>query len=180
MIHTKHGKDVLKPHVVIDYNHTMGGVDRADQAMTFYPAMRKQQNKYYKKIFRHLLEQCLWNAYILYKENTNIPLVRSDFIWKVAEQIFINLPTPSVSANRPGRRSVDVGNPERLTGRHFVESVPPTARKLAPTRICVVCCFKRHENGKKVRKETRYYCPDCNVGLCLFPCFKIFHTMDVY
>ena len=68
MVHTKGGKDVLKPQVVLDYNHTMGGVDRADQAMTFYPAMRKQQKKYYKKIFRHLLEQCLWNSFILLKK----------------------------------------------------------------------------------------------------------------
>ena len=59
MVHTKDGKDVMKPQVVLDYNNTMGGVDRADQAMTFYPAMRKQQKKYYKKIFRHLLEQCV-------------------------------------------------------------------------------------------------------------------------
>ena len=52
----KGGKEIMKPQVVIDYNNTIGGVNRADQAMTFYPAMRKQQKKYYKKIFRHLLE----------------------------------------------------------------------------------------------------------------------------
>lgn len=30
--------------------------------------------------------------------------------------------------------------------------------------------------GKRIRKETRYYCPDCDVGLCLTPCFKLYHT----
>jgi len=40
----------------------MGGVDHADQALTFYPVIRKQQKKYYKKIVSHLIEQCLWNA----------------------------------------------------------------------------------------------------------------------
>ncbi|XP_056397707.1 piggyBac transposable element-derived protein 4-like [Hyla sarda] len=49
MVHTRGGKDVMKPQLVIDYNNTMGGVDRADQAMTFYPAMRKQQKKYNTK-----------------------------------------------------------------------------------------------------------------------------------
>nr|DBA22548.1 TPA: hypothetical protein GDO54_013567 [Pyxicephalus adspersus] len=39
----KRGKEVMKPQVVIDYNNTMGGVDRADQAMTFYPAMRNSK-----------------------------------------------------------------------------------------------------------------------------------------
>ncbi|XP_072277513.1 cdc42 effector protein 2 isoform X1 [Pyxicephalus adspersus] len=45
LVHTKCGKEVMKPQVVIDYNNTMGGVDRADQAMTFYPVMRKRQRK---------------------------------------------------------------------------------------------------------------------------------------
>ena len=179
-VHTKRGTDVLKPQVVIDYNKTMGGVDRADQAMTFYPAVRKQQKKYYKKIFRHLLEQCLWNAYILHKANSENPLAHSEFVWKVAEQIFAKYQTPSGVENRPGRRAVDVVNPERLTGRHFADYIPPTAKKAAPTRMCDVCCSKRDRNGKKVRKETRFHCPDCDVGLCVVPCFKIYHTQHLY
>jgi len=55
-------KEVQKLAAVLDYNHTMGGVDKADQELTFYPVMRKQQKRYYKKTFRHLLEQCLWNT----------------------------------------------------------------------------------------------------------------------
>ncbi|KAM5158092.1 piggyBac transposable element-derived protein 4 [Mantella aurantiaca] len=180
LVRTRGGKEVMKPQVVIDYNKTMGGVDRADQAMTFYPAMRKQQKKYYKKIFRNLLEQCLWNAYILYRGKSDKPLVHSDFIWKVAERIFVNHQTPSVAVNRSGRRAVDIVNPERLTGRHFVDYIPPTERKKAPTRMCVVCCSKQDGNGKKIRKETRFHCPDCDVGLCAVPCFKVFHTQDFY
>jgi len=42
-------KEVQKPAAVLDYNHTMGGVDKADQELTFYPVMRKQQKRYYKK-----------------------------------------------------------------------------------------------------------------------------------
>ncbi|CAI9590647.1 unnamed protein product [Staurois parvus] len=59
MVHTRGAKDVLKPQLVIDYNNTMGGVDRADQAMTFYPAMRKQQ----KKIIRRYSGIFLNNAF---------------------------------------------------------------------------------------------------------------------
>ncbi|CAI9590169.1 unnamed protein product, partial [Staurois parvus] len=89
----------------------MGGVNRADQAMTFYPAMRKQQRKYYKKIFQYLLEQCLWNAYILFRKNSDKPVVHMDFIWKVAESIFLKHQTPSVSVGRSGRHAVGVVNP---------------------------------------------------------------------
>lgn len=59
-----------KPRVIVSYNSTMGGVDRAEKAQTFYQTMRKKQKKYYKKIFRHLLEQCLWKAFILFKMNS--------------------------------------------------------------------------------------------------------------
>ena len=24
--------------------------------------------------------------------------------------------------------------------------------------------------------ESRYFCPDCNVGLCVTPCFRLYHT----
>uniref|UniRef100_A0A8C5LXP6 PiggyBac transposable element-derived protein 4 n=1 Tax=Leptobrachium leishanense TaxID=445787 RepID=A0A8C5LXP6_9ANUR len=178
MVHMRGGKDIMKPQVVVDYNSNMGGVDRADQAMTFYPAMRKQQKKYYKKIFRHILEQCLWNAYILQKKASDQTLLHLDFIWKVAECIFLHHHTP-VAGSRPGRRTVGVVSPEHLTGRHFVDHIPPTERKSVPTRMCVLCCSKRDDKGKKIRKETRFHSPDCDVGLCAVPCFKIYHTKDV-
>ncbi|XP_068115074.1 piggyBac transposable element-derived protein 4-like [Hyperolius riggenbachi] len=79
---TRGGKEIQKPQVVVDYNQTMGGVDRADQAVTFYPAVRKQQ-KYYKKIFRHLLEQSLWNFYVLYKQRSERPITHADYIWRM-------------------------------------------------------------------------------------------------
>nr|AWH61118.1 piggyBac transposable element-derived protein 4-like [Pyxicephalus adspersus] len=135
-----------------------------------YPKMRKQQRKYYKKIFRHLVEQCLWNANIL-------PVNHSDFILQVSKSTVKNHQT---QWNRPGRRASTVVNPERLTGRHFIDYIPPTQRKAAPTRMCVVCCSKTDDRGRKKRKETRFYCPDCDVGLCAASCFKIYHTQDVY
>ncbi|XP_068089513.1 piggyBac transposable element-derived protein 4-like [Hyperolius riggenbachi] len=174
------GKTIQKPQVILDYNQTMGGVDRADQCITFYPVVRKQQRKYYKKIFRHLVEQCLWNSYVLYKKQNDRPLPHFDYILKVCEEICLQHQQPQTEANRPGRRASYVVNPVRLTGRHFVEHVPPTERKATPTRMCVVCCSKRGPNGKKGRKETRFYCPECDVGLCAVPCFKIFHTQEVY
>ncbi|XP_068089543.1 piggyBac transposable element-derived protein 4-like [Hyperolius riggenbachi] len=180
MVHTRGGKDILKPQVVMDYNHTMGGVDKADQETTFYPAMRKQQKKYYKKIFRHLLEQCLWNAYVLFQRYSEQPGLHADFVWRIVEAIMLKHQRPPLDVRRPGRRAVGVVNPERLTGRHFVEYVPPTEKKATPTRMCVVCCSKRDDSGKKIRRETRYHCPDCDVGLCAVPCFKIYHTRDVY
>ncbi|GFX41943.1 piggyBac transposable element-derived protein 4 [Trichonephila clavipes] len=38
-----------KPKAVMEYNNTMGGVDRLDQHLTNYPLIKKRGNKYYKK-----------------------------------------------------------------------------------------------------------------------------------
>lgn len=178
-VQTKSKQIVAKPRVVVDYNCTMGRVDRADQAITFYPVVRKQQKKYYKKIFRHLMEQCLWNAYVLYKQRADKPLSHADFTWKMVDEI-LAVHHPSALPAKTGRRSATVVNPLRLTGRHFIDYCPPTENKQNPTRMCVVCCSKVDQSRKKIRKETRYYCPDCDVGLCLVPCFKIYHTIENY
>ncbi|KAL1115224.1 hypothetical protein AAG570_007255 [Ranatra chinensis] len=68
----------------------------------------------------------------------------------------------------------------RLTERHFPDVVPPTAKKQAPTRYCAVCCSQRDDSGKKRRKESRYFCKPCNVGLCAAPCFRIYHTEEKF
>jgi len=181
---TKGGKDTVKPNVVLAYNGTMGGVDKADQELTFYPVMRKQQKRYYKKIFRHLLDQCLWNAYVLFAENnaaqSSKKVEHADFLWMTVDGILRQYLPQTDTPRRPGRRSTIDGDPERLRGRHFLEYVPPTKKKTDPTRMCVVCCSRRRSDGKKVRKETRFHCPDCDVGLCAIPCFKDYHTKADY
>ena len=64
----------------------------------------------------------------------------------------------------------------RLTERHFVSPVPETASKQKPQKRCRVC-YK-----KKVRKDSRYHCPNCpsNPGLCYYPCFELYHTKVNY
>ncbi|GFV45451.1 piggyBac transposable element-derived protein 4 [Trichonephila clavipes] len=79
----------------------------------------------------------------------------------------------------PGRPPA-VDNPARLSGRHFISHIPPTPAKIKSTRQCKVCCSKRDANGKKRRKETRYWCKDCGVGLCLEKCFQLYHTKLKY
>ena len=67
-------------------------------------------------------------------------------------------------------------NVVRLTERHFLEQIPPTANKRKAQKRCRVC-YK-----KDIRKETCYYCPSCpsQPGLCYYPCFELYHTKFVY
>lgn len=164
------GNVIKKPQVVLDYNDTMGGVDRLDQHLHDYPIARKRGKKYYKKIFFHLLDISVWNSFILYQKNggrkNNL-----DFRKTLIEKLITKYHT----TKKIGRPSSQPG-PLRLTGRHFPEYVPATMNRSDACRRCVVCCSKKNRNGKKIRKETRFYCSNCNVGLCVVPCFMIYHT----
>ncbi|KAF8787184.1 PiggyBac transposable element-derived protein like [Argiope bruennichi] len=66
--------------------------------------------------------------------------------------------------------------PSRLVERHFISHIPPNPIKREPRRRCAICCSKTGLDGKRIRKETRMWCEDCNVALCVEPCFKIYHT----
>lgn len=166
---------IIKPKVVIDYNDTMGGVDRVDQHLADYNLPRKRGKKYYKKIFFHLLDLALWNSFVLYRKTggTKSALVyRLDLIKQIMEKYH-----RTEFSSRKGRPSSQP-TPLRLTGRHFPECIPATEKKQFPTRQCGVCCRVRDARGKKVRKETRYYCPICDVPLCVTPCFRVYHTVS--
>lgn len=60
------GDDMIKYQLIYDYYHTMGGVGRAHQELSYYETTRKQKEKFYKKVFRHLIDQSLFNAFIIY------------------------------------------------------------------------------------------------------------------
>jgi len=143
----------------------MGGVDRDDQELMFYVIIRKQQVCYYKKAFR------------LFVQNSQRTSTTNSV--EHAERVFVELQTTG-SARKPGRRSAARRHPGRLTDRHFPEHIPANVTKKEPTRMCVVCCSRRKPDGKKVRRESRYYCPQCDVGLCVEPCFKEYHTQPNY
>ena len=158
---------VIKPTAVLDYNKLMGGVDRSDQGISYYPITRKQQKKYYLKIFRNLLEQCLFNSYVLVKKYSTLKLDHAEFLLEVVERIVQKY---MVHVNRPQPvHSILHNNHSRLTGRHFPE-------RKSPKSMCVVCYQVRKRDGINPRKQTIGYCSTCKRGLCPIPCFKIYHT----
>lgn len=189
LLSTIHGADTVeisakkekqnKPHVVLDYNLSMGGVDLADQCLSYYRSTRNQQRKYYKKIFRHLIDQAVWNSCVLFKKNGG-SMSHANFRMQLIENLIQlagiqkNVPTGGVKM----RASENIS---RLTGRHFPTYVESSnSAKKYHVRKCVVCASKINDNGKRVRKETRFQCEDCNVGLCAAPCFKIYHTHQIF
>ncbi|XP_040067201.1 piggyBac transposable element-derived protein 4-like [Ixodes scapularis] len=167
---------VSKPAVVIDYNYTMGGVEKSDQMLSYYPMTRSRQKIYYKKIFRHLLNMAVFNAFLLYQKQGG-KLSHLEFRPALVKGMVQKYHKPKhiLKRGRPSDTSL-----LHLTTRHFVPSIPPTPGKELPTRRCVVCCKARGGVDKKVRKETRYWCKDCGVELCAIPCFEVYLTKALF
>lgn len=169
----KMGKGTLKPEVILDYNHTMGGVDRADQMLASYSVPRKRKKISYKKIFQHLLDEATYNSFVLYQKGGG-RASHLEYRLRLIDEIITKY-SPNTGTKKKGRPGRPL-NAKRFGERHFPSHIPPTEKKQEPTRRCVVCYMKRDVNGKNIRKETRTWCRWCEKALCAVPCFERYHT----
>ena len=64
------GEVVRKPECIVSFNKNMGAVDKTDMQISFTECTRKTR-KWYRKLFFHIMDLCLYNAYVLYKVNTD-------------------------------------------------------------------------------------------------------------
>ncbi|XP_078045556.1 piggyBac transposable element-derived protein 4 isoform X2 [Augochlora pura] len=159
------GENIQKPTCVIDYSNSMGVVDKSDAIISTVSCTRKVQ-KWYKKFFFHLLDVSVWNAYCLYKFNTKKNISMSDYHLALITELLKQYSEPR--EYNTGTSSVNV---MRFKERHFpaLYNSDKTKRK-NPMRRCIVC------SKDKKRSSTRYYCKQCKVGLCVVPCFEMYHT----
>jgi hypothetical protein len=149
----------------------MGAVDRSDMMISSIESVRKSF-KWYKKFFFHLLDITLLNSHALYNVKTGKHITLADFQLALIREIFQKFHTPRPTS-KPGR-SVSGDQPRRLTGGHFPIAVPPTPSKAKPYRRCHVCA--NTTKGPQKRKDTKFMCAECDVSLCLHPCFATYHT----
>ncbi|XP_046827874.1 piggyBac transposable element-derived protein 4-like [Vespa crabro] len=117
--------------------------------------------KWYRKFFFHLINICVWNAYCMYKHNQRKTISMAKFHLTVIKQI-----VEKYRFNATGRQSRPADNQMRLTDRHFSTFCKLKSRR----RRCVICS----KNDK--RTDSQYECKDCDFGLCIDPCFQIYHT----
>ncbi|XP_071490890.1 piggyBac transposable element-derived protein 4-like [Diadema antillarum] len=173
------GENIRKPKMVIDYNKHMGSVDVSDFLTGRYADLRRSL-KWYKKLVFHLSDLAMTNAYIVFKSVTGKSCTHIDFVLDVIEQLLAEGQMQATDRPKPtsrGKKSSPVlrrDNPTRLeyaTSDHWPTEIPSTDKKQSPTRLCEVC--------KPARKETRYFCPPCEVAL--HPtCFRPYHTLLHY
>lgn len=162
------GVMIKKPNCVVNYNACMGSIDKTDMLLSSVECVRKTL-KWYKKIFFHLIDLCILNAFSTYKTVTGKVMSLANFQLELIRQLLEKYSSPTKSPNSRGRPT-SKDQPFRLTGRHFPSDVPTTNTGKANRRRCAVCIKKNK------RTDTRYMCSDCDVGLCVTPCFGIYHT----
>lgn len=66
--------NVLCLTIIKEYNSHMNGVDIHDQLTTIYEIYQKSRSQYYLRVFFHLMDSVVTNAYIIYKKKVNARL----------------------------------------------------------------------------------------------------------
>ena len=61
-------EEVQKPTMIHEYNNKMGGVDKADQLLSYY-SFDHRTIKWWKRAAFHLIEVTVINAFILYSNS---------------------------------------------------------------------------------------------------------------
>ncbi|PNF14286.1 hypothetical protein B7P43_G07092, partial [Cryptotermes secundus] len=167
----KRNKEIKKPKIIIDYNEMMGGVDLKDQLLQYYNVERKRLHKWYMKLFRCLLNVTVVNGMIIYNKNQERLTDHLAFRVNLVEGLLLKFTDQEQAARRvQGRRHSSDNTIPRLRERHFISKIPPSGKKARPQRRCVAC------TKNKRRKETVYWCSDCDVGPCIDQCFQDYHT----
>ena len=174
-----HGNRIPKPVCIYQYTKKMSGVDISDQYMSHHVALRKSM-KWSRKLFFHMFNMVILNSYLL-NQKFGKKMKKHDFIEYIASYLvdssFIGvtcLPQRTVSPNP---------STSRLAERHF-------PKRIAHGRnghLCRACNYTKKQLMDLgfppihlKRKTTSFHCEQCDISLCVTPCFEIFHTSDDY
>ena len=186
---------IQKPLVMIKYNKYMGGDDLSDQLLK-YSHFSKQTIKWWKKAFFRMLNICMLNAFILWKEHLKkkgeaYKNTQTDFRVCVTDKLVNNsFETMSNSLN-DSLNNFFVGDFERLAdNKHFRKKipVPENSKKGRVFQTCKVCSLAEGEfdgirslpKRKRTGRETQHEYSKCKVALFIDNCFEIYHTQKVY
>jgi hypothetical protein len=153
-----HLTTIIKPQVSIDYNIHKCHVDTVDQLRQYYSMQRKSM-KNWPSLAWWLIDMCIINSYTLWCLDTKATISQLDFRRALLQQLATTYP-PSHTHQElsiPPHRS-------RPADGHWPKHV-------SEKRDCVHCSRKM-----PTRVRSRVVCKECDVHLCLDPCFEQYHT----
>ena len=139
-----------KPLVVVEYNKGMKGVDLSDQMAASYATPRKGR-KWYHSLFFRLVDTTVVNAFLVHRYLGG-RLNHVEFRTQLIESF--------LTAHRQQRRR-------------------PRPRPSLEEGHKLVACDRRRRckqcSKEKKRKEIKWCCAQCHVGLCPGVCFDKYH-----
>lgn len=160
-------KNVACPPIVSAYNCYMG-VDKNDQMKSYY-GINISGKKWWTRVFFDLIDRTIFNSKVLYNESPHSSRKSlKDFKVDLAKLLIGNF----CSWQKHGRTSLN-NQQARFVERHFPDFLPLNDKGKRMERRCVIC------SQASIRKNTSYYCPDCDVGLCAAPCFRMYHQQSL-
>nr|XP_023397070.1 piggyBac transposable element-derived protein 4-like isoform X1 [Loxodonta africana]XP_023397071.1 piggyBac transposable element-derived protein 4-like isoform X1 [Loxodonta africana]XP_023397072.1 piggyBac transposable element-derived protein 4-like isoform X1 [Loxodonta africana]XP_023397073.1 piggyBac transposable element-derived protein 4-like isoform X1 [Loxodonta africana]XP_023397074.1 piggyBac transposable element-derived protein 4-like isoform X1 [Loxodonta africana]XP_023397075.1 len=154
------------PRAVAEYNAIMGGVDRFDQRCERY-AIGRRSRKWWHRLLHFLIDLAIVNSFIMWNCNHGGRCNQLSFRLALSRQL-----TVGQKRKRRGRPSFMAwvkrgvtGVPDEVrlqqVGKHF----PVKGSR----RRCRECSTRKKET------RTRVMCKQCQVPLCIGPCFEKFH-----
>jgi len=165
-------ESILKPQSVLDYNKNARGIDQSDSVMKFY-SMKRKSLKWYKKIFFHVIDMCMYNSFVIYKS------LHGNCSFLNFKTLLVRDIMNTFGCNETKLGAPTLNHPLRLSGRHFLEFNPPTKGRSHGQRNCVVCT-NTIDNSKRARITTVYQCKICKVPLCPVYCNERYHSIVHY
>lgn len=125
--------------------------------------------KWYQTLYHRAREIALVNGYIIYRKASDTNKLdpvrfRQGVITGLLEDWEPSQIRHGCPSNTPA--------PQRMIGEHFPGKYED--KKYKPD--CEVCSDRK--SGK--RRQTSYYCKQCNIPLCVVPCFEQYHTLRNY
>ena len=170
------GREVVhKPLAIAEYNKYMGGVDHADQLLSYY-GFGHRTVKWWRRAFFFLLDTAVVNSYILYTEehpDKKKRMTHAQFRIELANNLLCAAGIDIETASSPHGPHIQVlHSSARLTERHFPTAIGKTATQHTVQRDCCVCSQRKGRG----RKTTIYKCRQCDLPMCVIPCFELYHT----
>ncbi|XP_043587262.1 piggyBac transposable element-derived protein 4-like [Bombus pyrosoma] len=157
-----------KLNVFLDYNMYMTGANQMREIVQRHFTISKSL-KWHKKYFLHLLDITIFNCLVIWnschEDKKSFREIKEDIISGLLEKYL----TPSKSFHREIRKSWRKF-PFYIKFRCYPKRIPSTQKRYHPLKRCVLC--KENNLGKQMS----YLCNNCNVPLCIIPCFGLFHT----
>lgn len=182
MLSTKHSAEMTtvnkksylceKPQIVVEYNLGKSAVDLSDQMITYSSPLRRTVKWYRKLAVELLLNTCIMNALVMYKEVTRKNIKIPDFRMIIATYL-TKCRDSEIEGCISSRASL------QRKPRHEIKKMPGKAR--TARRFYKICYEKNSKKlckttAKNCTKKVVTYCEDCTDSpfLCL-ECFNTIH-----